>query len=72
MMGIDWKFVKFCLKLSIRYMPRFLVIPYMRALIGALREVWVAFDRFHAEITAYGDAERKAQQEAASSGKAIG
>jgi hypothetical protein len=53
-------------------MPRFLVIPYVRALIGALREVWVAFDRFHAEITAYGDAERKAQQDAGSSEKAIG
>jgi hypothetical protein len=72
MKGIDWKFFRFCLKLSIRYMPRFLVIPYVRALIGALREVWFAIDKFHAEITAYCDAERKAQQEAGSSEKVIG
>jgi hypothetical protein len=72
MKGIDWRFLKFCLKLSIRYMPRFLVIPYVRALVGALREVWIAYAKFHAEITAYCDAERKAQQEAASSGRAVG
>ncbi len=72
MKGIDWRFLKFCFKLSMRYMPRFLVTPYIRALIGVAREIWNSFDGFHAEITAYCDAERKAQQDAGSPEKAIG
>jgi len=59
MMGIDWRFFKFCLKLSIRFMPRF----HVAFVMGALRAVWETMDKFHAEITAYCDAERRAQQE---------
>ncbi len=72
MKGIDWRFLKFCVKLSVRYLPRLLITPYVRALMRALRDVWETLDKFDAEITAYCDAERKAKQDAGLSEKAIG
>jgi hypothetical protein len=64
----DWAAFKFILRLSIRFTPRVVVAPY----VGAFRGMQVVLDRFHAEITAFCDAERKAQQDVNSSERVIG
>ncbi len=63
-----WEFIKFHVLLGIKFALRLTIAPY----VGAVRGVWVMLDKFHAEITAYCDAERKAQQDPGSSEKAIG
>ncbi len=64
----SWDFLRFVLKLSVRFTPRLMVAPY----VGAFRGTQVVLDRFHAEITAFCDAERKAQQDVSSSERAVG
>ena len=62
----DWEFLKFWLKLVVRFTPRMMVAPY----VGAVRGMLAVCDRVNAEIAAFCEAERKAQRDVSSSAPA--
>jgi hypothetical protein len=64
----NWEFLKFCLKLGVKFTPRMMVAPY----VGAVRGVWAVQDKIDAEITAFCEAERKAQRDAIPSEQVVG
>ncbi len=64
----SWEFLKFCLRLGVKFAPRLMVAPY----VGAVRGVWAVQERIDAEITAFCEAERKAQQNVSSSERVVG
>jgi hypothetical protein len=64
----NWEFLKFSLKLGVKFAPRLMVAPY----VGALRGVWAVLDRVDAESTAFCEAERKAQRDVDPSEQVVG
>lgn len=45
----SWEYIRFVLKVNLRYLPRFFAAP----VIGAVRRVWETADRMDAEIDAF-------------------
>jgi hypothetical protein len=44
-----WEYIRFVMKVQLRYLPRLFVAP----LVGAVRCVWETVDRMDAEIDAF-------------------
>jgi hypothetical protein len=58
----NWEFLKFCLRIAVKYAPRLMVAPY----VGAARAIWVVVKTYDAEITVFLEAEEKARQDVSS------
>ena len=56
-----WEYMRFVLKVNLRYLPRFFAAP----VVGAVRRVWEIADRMDAEIDAF-VAEQKQRAERSS------
>jgi hypothetical protein len=54
----NWEFLKFCLLLGVKTVPRLFLAPY----VGAVRGVFAVQDRVDAEVDAFNERQLKARE----------